>query len=180
MQFPTISYLRGHCRLGGIRRLRLSRGPRMVAAIVPAAIIPAASVGQSKKQISDVVGTYHSCLMGCAVITIRPDFTFSYQPMSDVGEPERVEGTWAFEDSNILVANTFEQPNKHPFTTRLNRDQKGFIVRIMGKDKLPLQYAEVRIPTRDGMLIRETDARGTAEFPACAPRGMTVKQPFSD
>jgi hypothetical protein len=136
--------------------------------------------GQSKEQVRNVVGTYESCLMGCTVIKIRTDFTFSYQPMSDVGEPQIVQGTWKFEETNIIVANTFEQPNKYPFSIKLNADQKGLTVRILDKKGMPIQWAEVHIPNENGMLIAETNKDGLAEFPRCDPRGMTVKQPFSN
>jgi hypothetical protein len=148
------------------------------AIVVLLYLTPAIMLGQ-KNDVRDVVGTYKSCLVGCIEIKIRSDFTFSYQPMSDIGEPRIVEGTWKFEESNIIVVNTIEQPNTYSFTKKINLDQKGFIVRILDQKGIPIQYAEVRIPNKNGMLIGETNKHGIAEFPPCAPRAMMVKQPFS-
>jgi hypothetical protein len=152
----------------------------LLAALILIVLIPVPSHTQNKKQIRDLVGTYETCLMGCTVIKVRSDFTFSYQPMSDVGEPEIVEGIWKLEEPNIIVANTFEQPDKYTFITKLNRNQRGFIVRISDRKGMPIQYSEVRIPTESGLLIGQTNEKGIAEFPPCEPRGMTVGQPFSN
>jgi hypothetical protein len=36
------------------------------------------------------------------------------------------------------------------------------------------------LPDKNGMLIKETNEHGIAEFPQCLPKSMVVKQPFSN
>lgn len=134
---------------------------------------------EPKERVQNVVGTYRTCLMGCMEIKIRHDFTFSYQPMSDVGEPQVVEGKWKFEEPNIIVANTFEQPDNYPFTTKKLADQKGVVVRLYDDKGKPITNSEVVLSTDIGVLDAETDSNGIAIFPDCCPTAMRVTNPYS-
>jgi hypothetical protein len=131
-------------------------------------------------KIENVVGTYQRCLMGCLIIKIRPDYTFSYQAEDDVGDPPQVEGKWSFNARNILLANTFKQPDQYPITNKKDSTLEGVNVVVLNEQGDPIEWAEVRLSTPEGILWQRTDKQGVAHFPKSNPNSFSVRAPWAN